>query len=72
MSQKDSDIPAGWYCYEILGVSLDGKIQIRLCPHWTQTDNVTACSFLGIDDKDNTSLLWDQCKECDVNYEWED
>lgn len=65
-------IPQGLYCYDGEGV----------CPYWSIQDDKPAqengyCHFLQKGDGhfDGESLLWDQCKECNIfpeinEYEW--
>ena len=66
----DLFIPKGFYCYDYI----DGEFY--LCPFWN-IDNEKPeqengyCHFMGKGDWELNSiaLLWDQCKECDVNRE---
>lgn len=58
------EIPKGFYCYGINGT----------CPYWHLNplrgeQNNGYCSYLkrGDWDENNTSLLWDQIKECNIN-----
>jgi hypothetical protein len=75
-----SVIPAGLYCYEGLGYSDDTKsYQIKLCPYWScdptkPEQECGYCSFLkrGDWEADHWSLLWDQVKECGINYDIEE
>ena len=76
MNKDDIDfIPYGMYCYEILDVDIEnGKINIKLCPYWDRDEERPEqengyCHYLGYGDweSEGTSLLWDQCKECQVN-----
>jgi len=62
-------IPAGPYCYDENG----------LCPYWSANPNKHEqergyCSLLRRGDwqVEGLSLLWDQCKECNHNWDDED
>lgn len=57
-------IPNGWYCYR----------GAYVCPFWdkdeTKPEQASGyCHYLKEGDwqQNYTSLLWDMCKECDVN-----
>lgn len=61
---RQNSIPKGRYCYDENGV----------CPFWSLKSKYNGyCSYLNIDDDsiDGIGLLWDQCKECDINDEEE-
>jgi hypothetical protein len=66
-------IPEGIYCYEL-------KNEKRvLCPFWSFKKNKHHqengfCSYLNKGDwqKNGTFLLWDACKECGINDDWEE
>ena len=70
--ENHKEIPRGFYCYETLS---DGRI--KLCPYWgydsTKPNQMNGfCKLTGIKDwEDSTgfSLLWDQCKECEFNFD---
>lgn len=60
-----SRIPRGVYCYNEKG----------RCPYWDMKPELPHqasgyCHYLsaGDDDAGGTTLLWDQCKECDINW----
>lgn len=61
-------IPKGHYCYEPIG--WDGTTyRVKCCPHWLRTDEESAkCMKFDIDDSRDGTLLWDQVKECGLNY----
>lgn len=66
-------IPKGHYCY---GTRPDGRFVY--CPFHAkdktqERQNNGVCRFLKIDDYSDGhwGLLWDFCKSCDVNDEWE-
>jgi hypothetical protein len=78
---KDAEvIPKGQYCYTFLGSNdFGGGYRIKKCPYWSiNTDydrhNNGYCSYLEKGDWEDESfgLLWDQCKECGINWEYED
>lgn len=59
-------IPKGMYCY-----SSEGR-----CPHWRHLPEYHEqesgyCTYLkkGDADEDGTFILWDQVKECGLNYD---
>lgn len=71
---EDDVVPKGMYCYER---TKDGT-QLR-CPYWRSNPSRDyqengCCLLLDIEDYSESpfSLLWDQCKECGVNDEWDD
>lgn len=62
-------IPKGLYCYNKDGV----------CPFWDRLDGIPKqengyCHLLekGDWESEGTMLLWDQCKECEINLDAED
>lgn len=67
-------IPNGIYCYIW---NNDGNVFTRtgyLCPFWDSNNNEPYmsngyCHYLKIGDWDSKgmSLLWDMCKECEIN-----
>ena len=68
MNNPHPEIPTGNYCYNKNGV----------CPYWEKhpehgAQNDGYCVFLELGDWDadengmGFTLLWDQCKECDIN-----
>lgn len=72
------EIPEGMYCYTMLGVMPDGRgIRTKVCPHWGIDPNHGSqdngyCKLTGLKDWVDNTLLWDQVKECGINYDWED
>ena len=69
-------VPKGHYCYSILSVDHNqGKINIDCCPFWHirkgQAEQANGfCSLLNKGDWElGFGLLWDQVKECDINYD---
>ena len=65
-----SIIPEGYYCYTRIS---PGKY--ISCPYWSikegkPTQQNGYCEYLHLGDwMDNgTTLLWDSCKECGINY----
>jgi len=69
MIKDESLIPEGVYCYTRIS---GGKI--KLCPYWAYIINAPGqmngyCHYLERGDWENDwlGLLWDQCKECDIN-----
>lgn len=75
MKTKDeSVIPKNrFYCYDHLEYQDDTQRYkvIGLCPYWSYheaDDQNGYCRFLGKSDRDlGAGLLFDQCKECDIN-----
>ena len=73
---KDS-IPHGPYCYS--GSRNPADKNYKPCPYWEmfpETEESGAkghCSYLAKTDGDSGfDLLWDQVKECGINYDYED
>ena len=73
--KDQSVIPNGVYCYGYVSQK-EGSRKIQICPYWSKNktkDNQESgyCSFLELGDwmENGTSLLWDQCKECGINYD---
>jgi hypothetical protein len=71
MNKDTSVIPIGSYCYTPIEVEGD-HYKIKICPYWSRDNEKEeqmngCCSFLGISDHENGTLLWDQIKECGVN-----
>lgn len=67
-------IPRGEYCYKIIEIN-NNYIKIKPCQYWDKLsgyDNQESgyCHFLGTGDmeENGTMLLWDQVKECGINY----
>jgi len=67
-------IPEGMYCY-----SRDENNKVVACPYWDliedQPDQMNGyCHYTetGDFDAEGLSLLWDMCKECDINDDWDD
>jgi hypothetical protein len=78
-------IPHGVYCYTINNIEngLSEKdppiIRTKLCPFWQfdktkPTQENGYCAYLGLGDwmPNGTFMLWDQCKECEINWDDED
>lgn len=79
-------IPAGAYCYtpvEAPCAENGWVFKTKLCPFWEFRQDIAEiqgkqsagyCSYLRAGDweEGGTFLLWDQCKECNVNFEDED
>lgn len=65
-------IPIGVYCYTITSHNEDGSLGIKCCPYWKHIGKYRAkCKLLGIKDRyeqDSGTLLWDQCKICNLKY----
>ena len=68
-------IPKGHYCYTIKKI-VGTRIEINLCLYWDKKPEFESqmngyCHFLGTGDmcEDGTSLLWDQVKECGINFD---
>lgn len=75
MSNKDSScIPKGYYCYSYEANSS----KVRVCKYWSKVkiseqESVAVCSFLEIDETDESCyLLGDQVKCCGQNEEDEE
>ena len=69
--RRTKHIPYGLYCYSVHNTK-HGALLYK-CPYWSVDEDMPKqlngyCSFLGEGDWDqkHISLLWDQCKECDV------
>jgi hypothetical protein len=56
----NNEIPYGPYCYDENG----------LCKHWKYIEKYNGqCNFLNKSDNNlETGLLWDQVKECNINW----
>jgi hypothetical protein len=73
-----SVIPTGPYCYRHAPERDDtatGRIGTTPCPYWALDPDQPAqmngsCAFMRASDWEDggTLLLWDQTKECDINY----
>ena len=70
-------IPKGHYCYSSSRSPQDPKY--KPCPYWSIRKDKPSqlngyCDFLKRGDWEgkSTGLLWDQCKECGINDDWED
>lgn len=71
-SNTHPEIPMGLYCYIIV------NNEYKKCPHWSLNPNKPIqengyCDLLKRGDWDvpYLSLLWDQCKECGINMDFE-
>ncbi len=69
------EIPIGMYCYTVIGSNSAGRLITKVCPHWSIRPDKPHqlngyCNFLkkGDWEMDHMGLLWDQVKECSVNY----
>jgi len=76
------------YCWVSLGPDPDGwtdengkvwpALKIKMCPYHRiipgQPEQANGyCDYLEAGDYDGTTmLLWDSCKECNVNMDWQD
>lgn len=71
-------IPYGMYCYQSISCKNAESFTLNgLCPFWSidktkPSQNNGYCHHLkqGDWEVDGLSLIWDQVKECDVNYEF--
>ncbi len=79
MNNEHPEIPKGIYCYTGIGWDSERNIyRIKNCPYWSidknpHTQENGYCSFLKQGDWEvGFGLLWDQCKECGINDDWED
>ena len=69
-------IPYGCYCYDVVeGTNEFGIPNTFPCPFW-RVDKYKPkqengyCGFLGVGDWMTAGgMLWDQCKECDINWD---
>ena len=77
-SKDESLIPEGWYCYIVSERETPNEeLDWYICPYWQaipyekwDRHECGYCTFLELGDwmeKDFTMLLWDQCKECNLN-----
>lgn len=58
--KDESLIPHGMYCYDYNGGNH------KMCPYWVSGDGyIAGCRYLR--EVDRSGLLWDGCKECDIN-----
>lgn len=76
----ESVIPLGSYCYSRIGMIEEPgrppRMKIKPCPYWGHDPDKPAqqegyCALLGQGDwePDGPFLLWDQVKECGLNYD---
>ena len=72
-------IPKGSYCYTPLTGLVDGRMKIKLCPFWKlikdrRYQENGYCLFMQKGDwgDNGTFILWDQCKECNINDDFEE
>ena len=69
------EIPTGVYCYTYVKNSATGEDEFKVCPYWSKNHDKPSqengyCSFLKKGDWEmRCSLLWDQCKECNINMD---
>lgn len=71
--QDISKIPLGNYCYTLKGVQ-NGKLDIDVCPYYGKDPTKNAqengyCTFCGLKDWEDNTMLWDMVKECGINYD---
>ena len=74
LQEPEKWIPHGIYCYVS---SSNNETPGYLCPFWDSNKNKPymengCCHYLKIEDDwdaEYLTLLWDMCKECDVNYD---
>lgn len=65
-------IPRGDYCYKIVKIENDtGYIKCKYCPHHyinlnKHNQENGGCVYLGIEDDEDDTLLWNYVKECGV------
>jgi hypothetical protein len=72
-------IPRGWYCYTRRPERDEGDmLGGDLCPFWDEDDSrpEQLCGYCHLRQEGDwqgelVGLLWDQCKACGVNEEWE-
>lgn len=70
-----SKIPTGYYCYTLKKDIKTPKIEVEyFCPYWKRVQGKPEqengyCDFMELGDwmENGTMLLWDGCKECNVN-----
>jgi len=79
-----SKIPNGPYCYTPKRFPCKENnwiYEIDICPYWSinktkPSQNNGYCQYMeeGDWEHDGLGLLWDQCKECDIDWddEWKD
>ncbi len=79
----ESLVPAGDYCYtpgELSSPESGFRMKVKPCPFWSKPAAMVEahgaqmsgyCSYLRQGDwmPDGTFMLWDQVKECGVNYD---
>jgi hypothetical protein len=68
-------IPKGSYCYSDMQVTQNEnappKFHSKICPFWgLESEQVGICSYIHLKDGDEkgTFLLFDQIKECTINW----
>jgi hypothetical protein len=75
-----SVIPAGLYCYESHGITERNGLPVletTPCRYWRTVPGRREqergyCGLLEVGDWQlPIGLLWDQCKECGINDDWE-
>ena len=78
LDNPEQYIPYGFYCYTVIDTDNEtGKIKIEKCPFWDCNDTKPIqedgyCHYLKLGDwecNNCISLLWDMCKECNINKE---
>ena len=67
--EHEKEIPKGCYCYQ--GTRALGDNNFKVCPYWTMTiGGVGFCKLLELSDgDDDVTALFDQVKECGINYD---
>ena len=78
----ESKIPHGVYCYTITETPTEENgwsFKTKVCPYWYSNPDQTyqmngGCEYLQTGDweEGGTFLLWDQCKECGINDDFDD
>ena len=62
-------VPMGIYCYTPIKM-VDGALKIQCCPYWQITEKGAYCKHLKLDSENGSvdNLIWDQVKECGINF----
>ena len=74
LKHPEDYIPYGYYCY--FGCRNPEDPNYKRCPFWASNPEAEEqddgyCHYLGCGDWEDPGLglLWDQCKECNINEE---